>query len=410
MLRTIYTLFLSLLLCISAIRAQDKVHLSEKCGTFSEEENTTTLHQLGDHWGYGYNDLLADLNQWAQSPYVEIDSIGSSTQNRAIWSLKITSDTASTELKKTVHIHVRTHPNEVQGFWVAYELINYLLSAEPFAAFIREHCTFYIIPMYNPDGVELEYPRQNANHVDIESNWGSPVPEREVQVLKRRFEELMRSPEPIRIALNFHSAYACKRYFVYHTEVGTSPAYTQKEKLFIGEVKNYFPDGIQPWDYFVSWKNGTPDRYPESWWWKTYGEEVLALTYEDANCQEAGSYDRTAFAILHGITDYLGLINTLAFDLSDKSKLRLNVFPNPSSTAQRHLILTYTLVHPCSVNITLYDVKGHICLQLHFPPHTDRVQRHYLNLSNLSGGTYFLQLSTDEAQLTKQVIRLDGLD
>ncbi len=55
---------------------------------------------------------------------------------------------------------------------------------------------FNIIPMYNPDGVELGYGRENANGVDIESNWDKPVLEPEVQVLKGLFEKFMAEPNP----------------------------------------------------------------------------------------------------------------------------------------------------------------------------------------------------------------------
>ena len=62
-----------------------------------------------------------------------------------------------------------------------------------------------------------------------------------------------------------HSAYACKRYFVYHHENGTSDYFTDLEKQFISRVQFYYPDGIEDWNYYVSWTNSTPDQYPESW-------------------------------------------------------------------------------------------------------------------------------------------------
>ena len=147
-----------------------QIQLIDKCG-FDQTLAKLQLASLGDHWGYGYDDLLSDLDYWAESPYVTVDSLGASVQNRAIWQLTITSDVPSSEPRKTVFIHARTHPGEVQGWWVTDELINLLLAEDEFGQFVRQRCVFYIIPMYNPDGVELEYPRENANGVDIESNW-----------------------------------------------------------------------------------------------------------------------------------------------------------------------------------------------------------------------------------------------
>ncbi|MCI0694542.1 hypothetical protein L0337_21345 [candidate division KSB1 bacterium] len=42
---------------------------------------------LGPGWGYNYDSLLVDLKTWRQSPYVVIDSVGASVQNRALWRL-----------------------------------------------------------------------------------------------------------------------------------------------------------------------------------------------------------------------------------------------------------------------------------------------------------------------------------
>ena len=152
--------------------------------------------------------------------------------------------------------------------------------------------------MYNPDGVELGYSRENANGVDIESGWDDVPLEPEVAVLKNRFIELTTLVNnPIEVALNMHSAYSCKRFFVYHDEVGTSTYYTILEQQFINGIQSYFVNGFENWDYFVSWTSGTPDQYPESWWWMNHGENVMALTYEDMNCEAAGNYDSTAYAI-----------------------------------------------------------------------------------------------------------------
>ena len=64
--------------------------------------------------------------------------------------------------------------------------------------------------MHNPDGVELGYPRENANGIDIESGWDDLVLQPEVSALKNRFIDLMIPvANPIKVALNMHSAYAC---------------------------------------------------------------------------------------------------------------------------------------------------------------------------------------------------------
>ncbi|MEK7251075.1 MAG: M14 family zinc carboxypeptidase, partial [Bacteroidota bacterium] len=260
------------------------------------------------NWGYSYDSLRADLARWSQSPFVRIDSVGATVQNRAMYVLTIQDTSVLPFARKRIWIHARTHPNEVQGTWVTNEIIKLLLSNSPIAMRLRDSCIFNIMPMYNPDGVELARPRQNANGIDLESNWSANPPQPEVQVLRRVFTQLMSQPNPIRVALNMHSALACRRYFVYHAASGTSNLFATMQQDYIGFVRSHFPGGIEPYTYFVSWtSNPPPTVYPESWFWYNHREAVLANTYEDKNCTAAGGFDTTAAAILRGAGDYLGV-------------------------------------------------------------------------------------------------------
>ena len=340
-----------LLIFLSCLVSQPLVE--HKCGQLPHE-----FHENRNlNWGYGYNDLLSDLYEWGQSPYVTIDSIGASVQNRAIWELTISDDPSSTTYSR-VYIHARTHPGEEEAFWVLDEIINFLLADTPEAAFIRSQSIFHIVPMHNPDGVELGFPRENANGIDVESGWDDNVLEPEVTVLQNRFIDLsFVIPNPIEVALNMHSAYACKRYFVYHHENGTSENFTDLEKDFISGIQSYYPGGFEDWSYFVSWTSGTPDQYPESWWWFNYGDNVMALTYEDMNCSQAGNYDLTASAMVRGVCDYIG-INLSDIDseliLPEEYSLQQN-YPNPFNPSTQ---INFYIPKDEFVSISVLDIKG----------------------------------------------------
>ena len=340
-----------LLIFLSCLASQPLVE--HKCGQLPHE-----FHENRNlNWGYGYNDLLSDLYEWGQSPYVTIDSIGASVQNRAIWELTISDDPSSTTYSR-VYIHARTHPGEEEAFWVLDEIINFLLADTPEAAFIRSQSIFHIVPMHNPDGVELGFPRENANGIDVESGWDDNVLEPEVTVLQNRFIDLsFVIPNPIEVALNMHSAYACKRYFVYHHENGTSENFTELERDFISGIQSYYPGGFEDWSYFVSWTSGTPDQYPESWWWFNYGDNVMALTYEDMNCSQAGNYDYTAIAMVRGVCDYIG-INLSDIDseliLPEEYSLQQN-YPNPFNPSTQ---INFYIPKDEFVSISVLDIKG----------------------------------------------------
>ncbi len=386
--------------------AEGTVH--DKCG-YDEQLAMAQLQILGDHWGYGYENLLQDLERWQQSPFVTIDSLGASVQGRAIWQLTNTSDIPPGEPRRTVFLHARTHPGEVQGWWVTNELITLLLAEDAFAQFIRESCTFYIIPMYNPDGVELEYPRQNAKRIDIESNWNKNPVEPEVAVLRSRFSELMSSNAAIEAALNMHSAVACKRYFVYHDAAGTSPDFTVLEQDFIEGVRRGFLSGIEPWHYYVSWTNGTLTQYPESWFWLNHGESVMALTYEDMNCSAAGDYGQTATALLHGIADYLGLVVTA---ISERGVQPVRNFwldqnyPNPFNPSTT---IRFGLAQAGQVIVRVVNLRGQLVATLadgSLPAGEHRIEWQGRDNGDalLASGVYLFQLVSENHIETRKLV------
>ncbi len=373
----------------SIVQAQEMRLPQDPCGypdTTSNEYRSAALL----NWGYGYDSLKADLARWIWSPYVQIDSVGASVQNRALYMITIQADGIPALQRKRVWIHARTHPNEVQGTWVTNQIIEILLGGSDLARVLRDSCIFTIMPMYNPDGVELSFPRENANGVDIESNWAAIPGEPEVQVLRGVFTQFMSGTNPIEVALNMHSALACRRYFVYHDASGTSPLFAALEQEFIGAVQSYFPGGIEPYTYFVSWTGGAPTVYPESWFWYNHQESVMALTYEDKNCAAAGGYDSTAFAMLRGIADYLHVAGPITSSpetsaFPDAIAFAQN-FPNPFNPSTT---FTFKLPHNALASLKVYDILGRQMAVLAEGGHSAGPHTVVWNALGLSSGIYF---------------------
>jgi hypothetical protein len=387
--RFFYSILLLLFCVNSSVGQFIRDDETDKCGR-NLLRSQEMYELLGDHWGYSYDSLLTDMLSWESSEYVQTLSIGQSTQGREIYELMITNPAPVKNNKQRIYIHARTHPNEVQSFWVTNEIIDMLIAESPIGIYLRERCIFHIVPMYNPDGVELELDRYNANGIDIESNWNASSPEIEVFHLRNRLSDLMLEANPIKVALNMHSAYVCKRYFVYHHENGTSPLYAGYEEDFIESVRSHFYQGIEPFNYYSSWQNSTPAHYPESWWWINHQEEVMALTYEDMNCSTAGLYDKTAFAILHGISDYLDLGFIGITEEADKNSVVVRAYPNPFSQNIRFEWNNFDQLKHAEI----VDVLGRQVYRFTVSE-TNHGQLHWngkhVNGSELAAGTYFLR-------------------
>ncbi len=361
------------------------------------------------NWGYGFDSLRVDLARWGQSPFVRIDSVGATVQNRPMYMMTIQDTAVPSRPRKRVWIHARTHPNEVQGTWVTNEIIKLLLSSSTVARRLRDSCVFNIMPMYNPDGVELMRPRENANGIDIESNWGVATPQPEVQALRRLFTQLMSQPNPIRVALNMHSAIACKRYFVYHAASGTSNQFATMQQNFIGSARAHFPGGFEPWTYFVSWTSGAPTSYPESWFWYNHHEAVLANTYEDKNCLTAGGFDTTGVAILLAISDYLGVSGptSIASEALSPNSFQLEQnFPNPFNPTTAIRFDVPRLSH---VTLTVYNMLGQEVVTLVNETRQPGSYEARFNASSLSSGVYFYRLQTSDFADNKKLLLLDAL-
>jgi len=346
---------------------------------------------------------------------VQIDSVGASVQNRALYMLTIQDTGAAGHPRKRIWIHARTHPNEVQGTWVTNQIINQLLGASAVAGQLRRECVFTIIPMINPDGVELGLARQNAHNIDIESNWTAVPGEPEVQTLRRMFIATMAMENPILIALNMHSAYGNERYFVYHAAGGTSEAYAAVEQRFIEGVRAYFPGGIQPYTFFVSWLTAPSQVYPESWFWQNHRESVLALTYEDMNSVAARAFDSTAHAILRGIADELGLSVPTAVAGGSVSPggiaLEQN-YPNPfnPTTTIRFSVAppdpTASGVRMRAVHLAVFDILGREVAVLVDGQRSEGVFEIVFDGSRLGSGVYLLRMEAGDLVLTRRMTLL----
>jgi hypothetical protein len=357
------------------------------------------------NWGYNYDSLLVDLAIWQLSPFVELRQPGESVQGRSLWLVTVTDTVEPQTPRFRVSLHARTHPSEVESLYATREIIRILTGDSPLAQGLRNTCVFNIMPMYNPDGVELGFARQNANGVNLERGWDTPQPEPEVATLRKLFEEYMTSESPVRIALNMHADGSSRsRYFVYHHENGTSASYAEQERAFIRSVRQYWPQGIRDWDGFISWTTQTPTVYPESWFWLNHGEAVLALTYEEIRTQDATDFKVSAAALLNGISDYLAGIDPVAFGdpaIAASTVVLYQNYPNPFSM---NTTISYTLPAMADATVMVFGVLGR---RLHVLDSGTKPAGRYdvsFNAAGLPSGVYVYRLQAGDYVETRRMV------
>ncbi len=387
--------FLVLTLCVPA-NAQDDLIPSQTENVMESKAYT-----------YGYDSLMSQLNKWRLNPYIVIDSIGKSVQGRTVWMLSIKGEQNHSLPVYRVAIHARTHPNEIQSEMLTHKIIEFLSSDTQLGTLLRERFIFNIVPMYNPDGVELGYGRVNANGVDLERNWFTVPNEPEVAALKNKYLGFMGSANPVRIALNMHGdGGATKDYFVFHHEAGTSAQYVVDQKEFIGDVRSYYFTGIHDWNYTITWTTGNPMVYPESWFWANYAEGVMALTFEQISTSTSNDarYDSAANALLRGIMDYLDVVSNAEEFSGNEIPVGFELLQNYPNPFNPSTTISYNIPQDEIVTLKIVNIMGEEVATIHNSFQKAGAHSTKFDASSLTSGIYFYTLTTTDFTATRKMM------
>lgn len=74
-------------------------------------------------------------------------------------------------VRKSVILTSRVHPGESNSSWMMQGVIDYLISDEETARYLRDTFVFKIIPMQNPDGVIVGNYRCSLMGTDLNRQW-----------------------------------------------------------------------------------------------------------------------------------------------------------------------------------------------------------------------------------------------
>ena len=150
--------------------------------TFSFDLSKITTNQKYVYFAYCYpytysqlNDYITSLNNLSNNKkYLRTNPIGETLDGNKIHMLIITNFSDSFETianKKAIILTGRVHPGESNSSYILQGLIEFLLSNETKAEYLRKHFIFKIVPMLNPDGVIRGNFRMNSVGKDLNRMW-----------------------------------------------------------------------------------------------------------------------------------------------------------------------------------------------------------------------------------------------
>lgn len=126
---------------------------------------------------YTYSDLQRELFEIERISYMNLkfarETLCKTLAGTPVDLLTISSLGDNKE-KRGVIFTARVHPGETVGSWMMKGIIDFLLSDDKEAVWLRENFIFKLIPMLNPDGVIQGNYRCSFAGCDLNRKYNSP--------------------------------------------------------------------------------------------------------------------------------------------------------------------------------------------------------------------------------------------
>ena len=121
----------------------------------------------------GYEQVMALLDRYRDNPRVEVHTIGTSREGRAIPLVVVKHPEVALEHTARLFIIARQHGTEVSGTTATLALLEHFArSNDEFDLQILEQLSFVMVPATNPDGM-VRSRRANAAGVDLNRDWAT---------------------------------------------------------------------------------------------------------------------------------------------------------------------------------------------------------------------------------------------
>lgn len=136
-------------------------------------------------------------------------------------------------MRKSVVLTSRVHPGESNSSFMMQGVIDFLVSDEETARWLRETFVFKIVPMQNPDGVIVGNYRCSLEGTDLNRQWASaskqfqqqyPVNFHTKQMLRRTLDS-----REVFLYCDMHGHSTHRNFFMFGNNLAANQ---NKEKLF----------------------------------------------------------------------------------------------------------------------------------------------------------------------------------
>lgn len=131
---------------------------------------------------------------------VALIELGKSTQGRSVKAL----ESKYQNNTEWLLIIGRQHPPEITGALAMHPFVDNILGDSDLAKTFRQRFNLLIVPILNPDGVELGNWRHNASGIDLNRDWNK-FEQQETRLINHYLETLLNDKNKLVMGLDFHS-------------------------------------------------------------------------------------------------------------------------------------------------------------------------------------------------------------
>lgn len=179
--------------------------------------------------------IFSWIDSLAGQSYITQQDIGESRLGKPIRSLKIGE---AKDEDKLVFVFGRQHPPEVTGWLAMKSFVETLAGDSPLARRFREEYTTLVVPLMNPDGVDLGHWRHSAGGVDLNRDW-SQFHHPETRAVRDFLREKTAGEAQLYFGIDFHSTWDDIYYTLDSTSVTHTPGLMAE---WLSSIERNIPD------------------------------------------------------------------------------------------------------------------------------------------------------------------------